>query len=231
MPSKRYKKALEQVDQTKKYELKEALSLLANLPKPKFDETVEIAFRLGVDPRQSDQMVRGTVPLPNGSGKTVKVLVFAKDGQAADAAKEAGADHVGFDDMIKKCLDGWTDFDVAIATPEAMVEVRKLGRVLGPRGLMPNPKTGTVTDDTAGAVNAVKAGRVEFKVDKTSNLAVVAGKRSFSVDKLEENIRAIFDAIMRVKPDSSKGVYIRSATVTATMSPGIGLDTKEVAVS
>ncbi|MBL6764508.1 MAG: 50S ribosomal protein L1 [Verrucomicrobiae bacterium] len=228
MPSKRYKKALEQVDQTKKYELKEALSLLANLPKPKFDETVEVAFRLGVDPRQSDQMVRGTVPLPNGSGKTVKVLVFAKDGSAAEAAKEAGADHVGFDDMIKKCLEGWTDFDVAIATPEAMVEVRKLGRVLGPRGLMPNPKTGTVTDDTAAAVNAVKAGRVEFKVDKTSNLAVVAGKRSFSAEKLEENIRSIFDAVMRVKPDSSKGAYIRSATITATMSPGIPVDTKEV---
>jgi large subunit ribosomal protein L1 len=228
MPSKRYKKALEQVDKTKSYELKEALSLLEKLPKPKFDETVEIAFRLGVDPRQSDQMVRGTVPLPNGSGKTVKVLVFAKPGPAADAAKEAGADHVGFDDMIKQCTDGWTDFDVAIATPEAMVEVRKLGRVLGPRGLMPNPKTGTVTDDTASAVQAVKAGRVEFKVDKTSNLAVVAGKRSFSAEKLEENIRSIFDAVVRAKPASSKGVYIKSATVTATMSPGIGIDVKEV---
>lgn len=231
MPSKRYKKALEQVDPTKKYELKEALSLLEQLPKPKFDETVEIALRLGVDPRQSDQMVRGTVPLPNGSGKTVKVLVFAKPGPAADAAKEAGADHVGFEDMIKQCTEGWTDFDVAVATPEAMVEVRKLGRVLGPRGLMPNPKTGTVTDDTAAAVQAVKAGRVEFKVDKTSNLAVVAGKRSFSADKLEENIRSIFDAVARAKPASSKGAYVKSATVTATMSPGIAVDVKEVAAA
>src|SRR5687768_5350518 len=166
MPSKRYKKALELVDEKKLYPLKSAVEVLTKFPKAKFNETVELAFRLGVDAKQSDQMVRGTVPLPHGSGKAVKVLVFAKNGAAADAATAAGADFVGFDDMIKKCVEGWTDFDVAIATPEAMVEVRKLGKVLGPRGLMPNPKTGTVTDDTAKAVREVKAGRVEFKLDK-----------------------------------------------------------------
>lgn len=230
MPSKRYKQALELVED-RKYELKEAVETLGKMPKTKFDETVEVSFRLGVDPRQSDQMVRGTVPLPHGSGKDVKVVVFAKEGPSADAAREAGADFVGFDDMIKKAQEGWTDFDVAVATPEAMVEVRKLGRVLGPRGLMPNPKTGTVTDDTAAAVKAVKAGRVEFKVDKTSNLAVVAGKRSFNADQLEENIRTIFDAIIKAKPDSSKGAYIRSATVSGAMSPGIRIDLKEVAAA
>ncbi|MBG85530.1 MAG: 50S ribosomal protein L1 [Verrucomicrobiales bacterium] len=229
MPSKRYKQALEQIDAEKKYPLKEALDVLGKMPKTKFDETVEVSLKLGVDPRQSDQMVRGTVPLPHGSGKSVTVVVFAKPGPAADAAKEAGAEHVGFDDMIKKCEGGWTGFDVAVATPEAMAEVRKLGRVLGPRGLMPNPKTGTVTDDTGAAVKAVKAGRVEFKVDKTSNLAVVAGKRSFSADQLEENIRTIFDAIVKAKPDSTKGAYVKSAAVSATMSPGIAVDLKEVA--
>ena len=160
MPSKRFKKALELVDKKKSYSLKSAVEVLAKFPKAKFNETVDLAFRLGVDPKQSDQMVRGTVPLPHGSGKTVKVLVFTKPGVAADAARAAGAEFIGFEDMIKKCNEGWTDFDVAIATPEAMSEVRKLGKVLGPRGLMPNPKTGTVTDDTAKAVKEVKAGRV-----------------------------------------------------------------------
>ena len=228
MPSKRYKQALEIVEQDRKYALKDAVDVLGKFPKTKFDETVEISFRLGVDPRQSDQMVRGTVPLPHGSGKDVRVIVFAKEGPSADAAKEAGANEVGFDDLIKKVTGGWTDFDVAVATPEAMVEVRKLGRVLGPRGLMPNPKTGTVTDDTGAAVKAVKAGRVEFKVDKTSNLAVVAGKRSFNAEQLEENIRTIFDAVVKAKPDSSKGAYVKSATLSAAMSPGIAVDLKEV---
>src|SRR3954447_22458618 len=172
MPSKRYKKALELVDAKKPYALKSAVETLHKFPKAKFNETVDLAFRLGVDPKQSDQMVRGTVPLPHGSGKTVKVLVFTRSGPAADAAKAAGAEFIGFEDMIKKCNEGWTDFDVAIATPEAMIEVRKLGKVLGPRGLMPNPKTGTVTDDTARAVKEVKAGRVEFKVDKGGNIHV-----------------------------------------------------------
>src|SRR5580692_6019407 len=166
MPSKRYKKALELVESTKLYPLNAAVEILIKFPKAKFNETVEVAFKLGVDAKQSDQMVRGTVPLPHGSGKVVKVLVFAKNGVAADAAKAAGAEFVGFDDLIKKCVEGWADFDVAIATPEAMSEVRKLGKVLGPRGLMPNPKTGTVTEDTAKAVKEVKAGRVEVKLDK-----------------------------------------------------------------
>src|SRR5436305_8858314 len=197
MPSKRFKKALEMVDATKSYPLKSAVEVLAKFPKAKFNETVDLAFRLGVDPKQSDQMVRGTVPLPHGSGKTVRVLVFAKSGPAADAARGAGAEHVGFDDMIKKCQEGWTDFDVAIATPEAMGEVRKLGKVLGPRGLMPNPKTGTVTDDTAKAVKEVKAGRVEFKIDKAGNVHVPVGKTAFNPTQLEENARAVIDAIMK----------------------------------
>src|SRR5256885_6379694 len=176
MPSKRYKKALELVDAKKAYPLKSAVEVLAKFPKAKFNETVDLAFRLGVDPKQSDQMVRGTVPLPHGSGKTVKVLVFAKSGAAADAAKAAGAEYVGFDDLIKKCNEGWSDFDVAIATPDAMSEVRKLGKVLGPRGLMPNPKTGTVTEDTARAVKEVKAGRVGVKIDKAGNVHVQIGR-------------------------------------------------------
>src|SRR6476619_2982385 len=178
MPSKRYKKALEVADLRKAYPLKSAVEVLGKFPKAKFNETVDLAFRLGVDAKQSDQMVRGTVPLPHGSGKTVKVLVFAKPGPAAEAARSAGAEYVGFDDLIKKCNEGWADFDVAIATPDAMSEVRKLGKVLGPRGLMPNPKTGTVTEDTAKAVKEVKAGRVEFKLDKNGNVAVPVGKFS-----------------------------------------------------
>src|SRR5260370_9988316 len=165
--SKRYRKALEKVDTKIFYPLKSAVEVLAKFPKAKFNETVEVAFKLGVDPKQSDQMVRGTVPLPHGSGKTVKVLVFARNGAAADAARAAGAEYVGYEDMIKKCVEGWTDFDVAIATPEAMSEVRKLGKVLGPRGLMPNPKTGTVTEDTARPVKEVKAGRGEVKRAQT----------------------------------------------------------------
>jgi large subunit ribosomal protein L1 len=224
MPSKRYKKALESVDAKKLYPLKEAVQILGQFPKTKFNETVEVAFRLGVDPRQSDQMVRGTVPLPHGSGKTVRVLVFAKPGPTADAAKEAGAEFIGFDDMIKKCQDGWSDFDIAISTPDAMAEVRKLGKVLGPRGLMPNPKTGTVTDDVARAVKEFKAGRVEFKVDKTGNVHVPVGKRTFSPEQLVENARAAIDAVTKAKPSSAKGTYIRSCTLSATMSPAVHLD-------
>src|SRR6478609_9236927 len=230
MPSKRYKKALEVVDAKKTYPLKSAVDVLTKFPKAKFNETVDLAFRLGVDPKQSDQMVRGTVPLPHGSGKTVKVLVFAKSGAAADAAKAAGAEYVGFDDMIKKCTDGWTDFDVAIATPEAMGEVRKLGKVLGPRGLMPNPKTGTVTDDTAKAVREVKAGRVEFKIDKAGNVHVPVGKASFSPNHIEENARAVIDAVAKAKPHSVKGIYINSCTISATMSPPVRVDLKEFGV-
>src|ERR1700690_1396226 len=201
MPSKRYKKALEVVDAKKAYPLKDAVGVLAKFPKAKFNETIDLAFRLGVDPKQSDQMVRGTVPLPHGSGKTVRVLVFAKSGPAAEAAKTAGAEYVGYEEMIKKCQEGWADFDVAIATPEAMGEVRKLGKVLGPRGLMPNPKTGTVTDDTARAVKEVKAGRVEFKIDKSGNVHVPVGKASFNALQLEENARAVIDAVVKARPN------------------------------
>lgn len=227
MPSKRFKKALEQVDAKKTYVLKDAVGVLAKFPKAKFNETVDLAFRLGVDPKQSDQMVRGTVPLPHGSGKVVRVLVFAKSGAAADAAKNAGAEFVGFEDMIAKCVSGWTDFDVAIATPEAMVEVRKLGKVLGPRGLMPNPKTGTVTEDTAKAVKEVKAGRVEFKIDKAGNVHVPVGKASFAANQLEENARAVIEAVAKAKPQSAKGTYIYSCTISATMSPPVRVDVKE----
>src|SRR3954462_7325175 len=199
-PSKRYKKALTVVDANKTYALPQAVEVLQKFPKAKFNETLDLAFRLGVDPKQSDQMVRGTVPLPHGSGKTVKVVVFAKPGAAADAARAAGAEFVGFDDMIKKAQEGWTDFDVAIATPEAMIEVRKLGKVLGPRGLMPNPKTGTVTDDTGRAVKEVKARRVEFKIDKAGNIHVPVGKASFNQTQLEENARAVIEAVAKARP-------------------------------
>ena len=229
MPSKRYRKALELVDAKKSYPLKSAVEVLAKFPKAKFNETVDLAFRLGVDPKQSDQMVRGTVPLPHGSGKVVRVLVFTKAGPAAEAAKAAGAEFVGFEDMIKKCQEGWADFDVAIATPEAMGEVRKLGKVLGPRGLMPNPKTGTVTDDTGRAVKEVKAGRVEFKIDKAGNVHVPVGKASFSANQIEENARAVIDAVVKARPNSVKGTYVNSATLSATMSPPIRLDLKEFA--
>ena len=226
-PSKRYRKALEAVDAEAFYALESAVETIGKFPKAKFNETVEAAFNLGVDPRKSDQMVRGTVPLPHGSGKDVVVLVFAKPGAAADAAKEAGADHVGFEDMLEQVKGGWTGFDVAIATPDAMSEVRKLGKVLGPRGLMPNPKTGTVTDNTAEAVNAVKAGRVEFKVDKTGNLHVPVGKADFEANKLVENTRAVIDAVVKAKPSSVKGRYVRSLTLSATMSPAVHVDLKE----
>ena len=227
MPSKRYRKALESVDGKKAYPLKAAVEVLSKFPKAKFNETVDLAFRLGVDPKQSDQMVRGTVPLPHGSGKTVRVLVFSKSGPSADAARAAGAEYVGYEDMIKKCQEGWSDFDVAIATPEAMGEVRKLGKVLGPRGLMPNPKTGTVTDDTARAVKEVKAGRVEFKIDKAGNVHVPVGKASFNAAQIEENARAVIDAVVKARPNSVKGHYITTCTLSATMSPPVRLDLKE----
>src|SRR5882724_7284404 len=227
MPSKRFKKALEVVDAKKAYPLKDAVGVLAKFPKAKFNETIDLAFRLGVDPKQSDQMVRGTVPLPHGSGKTVRVLVFARGGAAADAAKAAGAENVGFEDMIAKCVSGWTDFDVAIATPDAMIEVRKLGKVLGPRGLMPNPKTGTVTEDTAKAVREVKAGRVEFKVDKTGNVHVGVGKASFTPDQIADNARVVIEAVVKAKPSSVKGTFVQSCTLSATMSPGVRVDLKE----
>ena len=226
-PSKRYRKALELVKPGQHYPLKAAVEVLAKFPKAKFNETVEVAFKLGVDPKQSDQMVRGTVPLPHGSGKTVKVLVFAKNGAAADAARAAGAEYVGYDDLIKKCVEGWNDFDVAIATPDAMVEVRKLGKVLGPRGLMPNPKTGTVTEDTAKAIREVKAGRVEFKLDKAGNVHVPVGKASFTAVQLAENTRAVIEAVVKARPASVKGSYMQSCTLSATMSPPVRIELRE----
>jgi large subunit ribosomal protein L1 len=227
--SKRYRKAAEGLDKTKSFPLAKAVEILSKFPKAKFNETVDLSFRLGIDPKQSDQMVRGTVPLPHGSGKVVRVLVFARSGAAADAAKAAGAEYVGFEDMIKKCQEGWADFDVAVATPEAMAEVRKLGKVLGPRGLMPNPKTGTVTDDTAKAVREVKAGRVEFKSDKTGNVHVVVGKAGFPPVQLVENARSVIDAVVKARPSSVRGTYVQSCTISATMSPPVRVELKEAA--
>src|SRR3954469_22312719 len=221
--SKRYRAASEQVDRSKSYNLNEAVATLKKFPPTKFDQTVTVSFRLGVDPKQSDQMVRGTCPLPHGSGKKVRVLVFA-EGAAAKAAKDAGAEYVGFKDMIQKCQEGFQDFDVAVATPGAMAEVRKLGKVLGPRGLMPNPRTGTVTDDTAKAVQEVKAGRIEFKLDKNGNVAVPVGKFSFEANSLVENANAVIEAVMRARPPTAKGRYLEGVTISATMSPGVRID-------
>ncbi|MDE1170594.1 MAG: 50S ribosomal protein L1 [Verrucomicrobium sp.] len=221
--SKRYEAAAKLVDATKTYSLTEAVELIKSLPKGKTDETVDLAFRLGVDPKQSDQMVRGTVALPHGSGKNVRVLVFAK-GAAAEAAKEAGADIVGFEELVKKVAEGFQDFDVAVATPDAMGEVRKLGKVLGPRGLMPNPRTGTVTDDTAKAVRECKAGRIEFKLDKSGNVHSIVGKSSFTPEQLEANGKAVIDAVAKARPSSAKGRYIQRATLATTFSPGITVD-------
>src|SRR6202008_1585098 len=216
--SKRYRAAAEQVNRSKSYNLADAVSTLKRFPPTKFDQTVTVSFRLGVDPKQSDQMVRGTCPLPHGSGKKVRVLVFA-EGEAAQAAKEAGAEFVGIKDQIQKCHDCFQDFDVTIATPAAMAEVRKLGKVLGPRGLMPNPRTGTVTEDTAKAVREVKAGRIEFKLDKNGNVAVPVGKFSFEPKALVENGSAVIDAVVKARPRAAKGKFIHNITMSATMSP------------
>ena len=221
--SKRYEKAAALVEEGKSYSLNDAVALLKKFPAPKFDATVTFSAHLGVDPRKSDQMVRGSVALPHGTGKKVKVIVFAS-GDAAKAATDAGADEVGFEDLIKKVQGGYTDFDAAIATPDAMTEVRKIARVLGPRGLMPNPKTGTVTDDTATAVNAVKAGRIDYKIDKSANIAAACGKLSFSEEQLQENLGSLVNSIVKAKPASAKGNYIQSFTLAASMLPGISLD-------
>jgi large subunit ribosomal protein L1 len=221
--SKKYREAIEKVDREKRYTLEEAIDLIVQMPERKFDETVEVAMRLGVDPRHADQMVRGSVVLPNGLGKKVRIVVFAK-GQKEKEAEEAGADLVGSDDLIEKIQKGWLDFDKAIATPDMMAAVSKLGKILGPRGLMPNPKVGTVTFDVAKAVNELKAGRVEFRVDKAGNLHVPVGKGSFGAEKLRENISTLFDAIVRLKPASSKGTFVKGIAVSKTMSPGVKID-------
>jgi large subunit ribosomal protein L1 len=224
---KKYETVCEKMDRETDYELQTAISFLRENPTAKFDETIEFAFRMGVDPTKSDQAIRSTVALPHGSGKDVRVIVFAT-GDAAEAAREAGAAEVGFEELIKKVQDGWTDFDAAVATPDAMKEVRKVARVLGPRGLMPNPKTGTVTDDTAAAVTQLKAGRVEFRMDRNGNIAVPFGKRSFEPAALLENAQAVVDAIHGARPASAKGTYIKRCTVSSTMGPGLRVALKEV---
>ncbi|MDC4233586.1 50S ribosomal protein L1 [Actinomyces sp. B33] len=229
--SKSYRSAAEKIHADVPYAPLEAMKLAKETSVTKFDSTVEVVFRLGVDPRKADQMVRGTVTLPHGTGKTARVLVFAV-GERAQEAIDAGADEVGGDELIEKVAKGYTDFDVAVATPDLMGKVGRLGRVLGPRGLMPNPKTGTVTMDVTKAVKEIKGGRIEFRVDKHSNLAFIVGKASFTAEQLAENYAAVLDEVLRLKPASSKGRYISKATVSTTMGPGIPLDstkTKNVA--
>jgi len=218
--TKRYRAALEAADLGKEYTVAEAVETLAKLPKANFDETVELSMKLLVDPRKGDEMVRGTVMLPHGSGKTVRVLAFTTD---ADAAKAAGASEAGLEDIIEKIQGGWMDFDVAVATPDAMKEVRKIARVLGPKGLMPNPKAGTVSPDIDKAIKEVMAGRVEFKLDKSATLGVGVGKRSFSNEQLIENVNTLIEAIGKARPAAFKGRYIRSISVSGTMTPGIKL--------
>jgi large subunit ribosomal protein L1 len=223
--SKRYRGAINVADLAKEYPLKEAVEILAKFPKAKFDETVELSFRLGVDATSGEQNVRGTTPLPNGSGKKVRVIVFTDDPQKA---LEAGADEAGLADLMKRIQDGWLDFDVAIATTEAMKQVRTLARVLGPKGLMPNPKAGTVTDDVAAGIKAVKAGRVEFKMDKTANIGVGVGKRSFNSQQIFENAAAVLDAVGKAKPTTFKGgQFIKSVTISSSMSPGVKVASTE----
>src|SRR5512147_2681368 len=217
---KKIKAALEKVEPGKEYSLEEAVSLVKKMAYAKFDETVDLAFNLGVDPRKSDQMVRGTVVLPHGTGKTLRVLVFAK-GEKELEAKQAGADFVGADDLVEKISKGWLDFDKVVATPDIMGLVGKLGKVLGPRGLMPNPKLGTVTFDVAKAVKEIKAGKVEYKTEKAGVVHVPIGKVSFDADKLRENAKAIVDSVTKAKPSTSKGKYLKGMSVSSTMGPGL----------
>lgn len=221
--SKLYRSRCENLDRSKSYLFEEGVKLLKSMPTAKFDETVEMAFVLGIDPRQSDQIVRGAVVLPRGTGKTQKVVVVA-DGDAAAAAQAAAADEVGYQELLQKIKGGWLDFDILIATPAAMKEVRTLGRVLGPRGLMPNPKTGTVTDDTATAVKEAKAGRVEYRCDKAGCVMMPVGKLSFDAEALLDNMDTAFRTILKARPAAVKGQYMRAATLCSTMGPGIPLD-------
>jgi len=221
--TKRYKNILAKVDRTKHYSYEDAIKLLSEMKSAKFDETAEAAFRLGVDPKHAEQMVRSVVLLPHGLGKPVRVAVFAK-GEKEKEAKEAGADFVGAEDLIKKIQDGWLEFDKAVATPDLMSQVSKLGKILGPRGLMPNPKTGTVTFEVKKAVEELKKGKLEFKVDKTGIVHCAFGKLSFGPEKLKDNFSALAEAVIRAKPDNAKGTYIKSVVVKSTMSPGIKID-------
>ncbi|RDV84764.1 50S ribosomal protein L1 [Ammonifex thiophilus] len=227
---KKYLEAKKQVDRTKLYDPYEALELVKRLASAKFDETVEVAVRLGVDPRHADQQVRGAVVLPHGTGKTRRVLVFAR-GEKAKEAEAAGADYVGAEDLIARIQEGWLDFDVAIATPDMMAMVGRIGRILGPRGLMPNPKTGTVTFDVARAVAEAKAGRVEYRTDKAGIVHAPIGKVSFEVEKLVENLKALVDALVRAKPPAAKGQYLRSITISSTMGPGVKVNPAKLLAS
>lgn len=224
---KGYNAALTKVDRMTRYPLEEGLKLVHETKRAKFDETVELAVRLGVDPKQADQNIRGTVVLPHGMGKTVRVVAFAK-GDKVKEAEDAGADFVGSDELIKKITEGWLDFDNAVATPDMMAAVGRIGKILGPRGLMPNPKTGTVTMDIAKAVKEIKAGKLEFRVDKAGIVHIPVGKVSFGMDKLVENARTVLTAIMRAKPASAKGNYLQGVTVSTTMGPGIKIDVNQV---
>ena len=218
--SKKFLAALEKVDTTKAYSVEEAVALVKELDYANFDATIEVAYRLGVDPKKADQQIRGAVVLPNGTGKSQKVLVFAKGEKAAEA-EAAGADYVGDAELVQKINGGWMDFDVVVATPDMMGEVGRLGRVLGPKGLMPNPKTGTVTMDVARAINEIKAGKVTYRVDKQSNLHAPIGKVSFDAEKLIENFKTIQDTVLKAKPATAKGVYIKNVTITSTFGPGV----------
>ncbi|NOY77639.1 MAG: 50S ribosomal protein L1 [Calditrichaeota bacterium] len=225
--SKRYREIAKKVDRDKTYDLEEGLKLAKETATAKFDESVELSIRLGVDPRKADQMIRGTVALPHGTGKTVRVLVLTK-GPKAKEAEDAGADYVGFEEYIEKLKSGWMDIDVIIATPDVMAQVGKLGRILGPRGLMPNPKSGTVTMEVGNAVKAVKAGRIEFRVDKYGILHIPIGKASFEHDKLVENAKTFLETVLRLRPATAKGQYVRSIYVAPTMGVGIKLDRNAV---
>lgn len=225
---KNYQEASKLVDRNKQYNITDAVALLKETAKAKFDETVEVAFRLGVDPKNAEENLRGAVVLPHGTGRTQRVLVFAK-GEKVKEAEAAGADYIGDADVVAKINEGWFDFDVIVATPDMMAEVGKLGRVLGPKGLMPNPKTGTVTFEVEKAVNEIKAGKVEYRVDKSSNLHVPIGKISFDNEKLVENFNTIMDTIVKAKPQSSKGTYMRNVAITSTMGPGIKIDSSSYA--
>jgi len=224
---KRYRDAASKVDPGRDYLPVEAIKALKTFPDAKFDETIEVAFRLGIDPRKADQTIRGTVSLPNGTGKSVRVAAFAQ-GEKAQEARDAGADVVGADDLVEEVLKGNIDFDAAVATPDMMASVGKTGRVLGPRGLMPNPKTGTVTMDIAKAVQDIKGGKVEYKTDRTGNVHMIIGKKSFSEEQLLENYLAVIDEILRARPSAAKGKYVKSLTVASTMGPGIAIDTNRM---
>ena len=225
MAGKKYKAAVALVDGTKQYSLEEAVGLARKTARTTFDETVDLAINLGVDPKQADQMVRGTVVLPHGTGKIVKILVFAK-GEKEKEARDAGADYVGSEDLAEKIQkEGWTDFDTVVATPDIMGLVGRLGKVLGPRGLMPNPKTGTVTFDVARAIKEIRAGKVEYRVEKAGIVHVLVGKASFDENKLVDNAKAVLESILKAKPSSSKGKYLKAVTISTTMGPGIKLDT------